>query len=145
MRLHLAEFILIFSFSWYIAAAADDPTLTCPKPSKEVQASCRAITYRDLPGGARALLRKLKCGVIPGSPYDSGSAVDLNSDGSAEYQFCCHAAPHGPCDAVLIGKVGTEWKDLTAKDGSLGFEGACNLFVPLETQHGGYHDVCLPI
>lgn len=125
--------------------AGDDHQPTCPKPSQQIQASCRAITYRDLPAGARALMRKLKCDVRPGSPYDSGSAVDLNGDGSPEYQFCCHEAPHGPCNSILIGKVGTEWKDLTANKGLLGFEGACNLFVPLETQHGGFHDVCLPV
>jgi hypothetical protein len=101
--------------------------------------------HQDLPVGARALLRKLKCDVRSGSSYDFGSAVDLNSDGSPEYQFCCHEAPHGPCSAVLIGKVGTEWKDLTAKEGLLGFAGACNLFVVLESQQSGYHDVCLPM
>jgi hypothetical protein len=145
MRLRFAKLILICSCLWRTAAAAGDTTPTCPKPSKETQASCRAITYKDLPAGARALLRKLKCDVGSGSPYDFGSAVDLNSDGSPEYQFCCHEAPHGPCNAVLIGKVGTEWKDLTAKEGLLGFEGACNGFVALDSQHGGFHDVCLPV
>jgi hypothetical protein len=127
MRLRFAKLILICSYLLRTAAVADDTTPTCPKPSKETQASCREITYKDLPAGARALLRKLKCDVRSGSPYDFGSAVDLNSDGSPEYQFCCHEAPHGPCSAVLIGKVGTEWKNLTAKDGLLGFEGACNV------------------
>ena len=144
MKEHLVGLILICSFSWCAATAADQ-TAACPKPSKEVQASCRAITYKDLPVGARLLLRRMKCDVRAGSPYDSGSAVDLNGDGSPEYQFCCHEAPHGPCDAVLIGKVGTKWKDLTAKDGMLGFDGACNLLVVLETEHGGFNDLCLPI
>jgi hypothetical protein len=26
----------------------------------------------------------------------------------------------------------------------LGYEGPCNLFVVLEAQHNGFHDVCLP-
>jgi len=68
----------------------------------------------------------------------------LNTDGSPETRFCCHEAPHGPCIAVLIGKVGTEWKDLTAKEGLLGFECACTGFVALDGQHGGFHDVCVP-
>lgn len=143
MRLHLMKVILVCFCSW--CAAAADQTASCPKSSKEIQTSCRAITYKDLPNGARLLLRRMKCDVRSGSPYDSGSAVDLNNDGLEEYQFCCHEAPHGPCSAVLIGKVGTKWRDLTAKDGMLGFEGACNLLVVLETQHGGFHDLCLPI
>ena len=125
-------------------AAADDPAPTCPAADKEVQASCREITYSDLPGGARALLQKLKCDVRPGSNYDWGSAVDLNGDGSPEYQFCCHEAAHGPCGAVLLGKVGGQWRDLTGKDGLLGFDGACKLLVVLESGHGGFRDVCLP-
>jgi hypothetical protein len=144
MRLRFAKLTLICSCLWLTVAAADDTTPTCPKPSKATQARCREVTYKDLPAGARALLRKLKCDVGSESPYDFGSAVDLNSDGSPEYQFCCHEAPHGPCSAVLIGKVGTEWKDLTAKEGLLGFEGACTGFVTLDGQHGGFHDVCLP-
>lgn len=43
-----------------------------------------------------------------------------------------------------MGKVGTQWKELTAKEGLLGFDGACNLFVVLETQRAAFHDVCLP-
>jgi hypothetical protein len=124
--------------------AAQEPASRCPAASKEIQATCREITYKDLPEGARDLLRELKCNTRPEGPYDSGSAVDLNGDGVPEYEFCCHEAPHGPCGAVLIGKVGTEWKDLTAGNGMLGFEGACNGLVVLETQHNGFHDICLP-
>jgi len=65
----------------------------CPAPSKEVQATCRGITYEDLPDGARALLRELKCDAGPESTYDYGTAVDLNGDGVPEYQYCCHEAP----------------------------------------------------
>ena len=123
-------------------AAADDAAAKCPKVSEKVQASCREIAYKDLPDGAIALLSRMKCDV--GSNYDYGSAVDLNGDGMPEYQVCCHDAPHGPCGSVLIGKIGTEWRELTAKDGLLGFDGACNLFFVLESQHSGFHDVCLP-
>ncbi len=114
----------------------------CPKPSAEILASCRETSYKDLPRRAVALLNRMKCDI--GTNYDYGSAVDLNGDGISEYQVCCHDSPHGPCNSVVIGKVGTEWKDLTAKEGLLGFEGACNLFVVLESQHKGFHDVCLP-
>lgn len=126
------------------AQVADDLVSRCPLPDKAVQTSCKAITYRDLPDGAKTLLHKLKCDTPPNPNYGSGSAVDLNGDGSPEYQFCCKAAPHGPCGSVVIGKNGTEWKDLTANQGSLGFEGACNLFLVLQSQHSGFHDVCLP-
>jgi hypothetical protein len=124
--------------------ADDDLASRCPAASKEVQATCREITYKDLPAGAKVLLRQLKCNAGPGSNYDYGSAVDLNGDGIPEYLFCCHEAPHGPCDAVLIGRIKGEWKNLTDKDGLSGFEGPCNLFVVLETQHNGFHDICLP-
>lgn len=145
MWLRFAMLILISSCAWQLAEATDDLTSMCPKPSHEIQAGCRQITYKDLPVGAKALLRKLKCDVRSGSNYDFGSAVDLNGNGSPEYQFCCHEAPHGPCDAVLISKIGLGWKDLTAKDGLLGFEGACNGFIVLESQQRRFHDLCLPL
>lgn len=124
--------------------AGDELASRCPAPAKEVQATCREITYKDLPDGAKALLRRLKCNAGPSSNYDYGSAVDLNGDGIREYQFCCHEAPHGPCDAVLIGRIKGEWKNLTDKDGMTGFEGPCKLFFVLTTQHNGFHDICLP-
>jgi len=46
------------------------------------------------------------------SNYDYGSAIDLNGDGVPEYPVCCHYPPHGPCESVLIGKVGSAWKEL---------------------------------
>lgn len=122
----------------------EDLASRCPAASKEVQATCREITHKDLPAGAKALLRRLKCDTGPSSNYDYGSAVDLNGDSIPEYQYCCHEAPHGPCDAVLIGKIKGEWKNLTDKVGMSGFEGACKLFVVLATQHNGFHDICLP-
>lgn len=123
---------------------SDELASRCPAAAKEVQATCREITWKDLPTGARALLRKLKCDTGPSSSYDYGSAVDLNGDGVPEYQYCCHEAPHGPCDAVLLGRIKGEWKNLTDKDGVSGFEGPCGQFVVLTTQHNGFHDICLP-
>jgi Bacterial Ig-like domain (group 2) len=117
----------------------------CPAPSKEIQATCRGITYEDLPDGARALLHQLRCDTGPSSNYNYGTAVDLNGDGIPEYQLCCNEAPHGPCGAVLIVRIGGKWTDLTPKNGMLGFEGPCNQFVVLATQHGGFHDVCLRV
>jgi hypothetical protein len=117
----------------------------CPAPSKEIQATCRGITYEDLPDGARALLHQLGCDTGPSSNYNYGTAVDLNGDGIPEYQFCCKEAPHGPCGAVLIGRIGGKWKDVTPENGMSGFEGPCNQFVVLATQHGGFRDICLPV
>jgi hypothetical protein len=139
-----ANLILIGFYCCGFLLAADDLTSMCPAPSKAIQASCKEITFKDLPPDAKALLRKLKCDVRLGSNYDYGSAVDLNGDGSPEFQFCCHESPHGPCGSVLIGKVGAQWKDLTAQQGLLGFEGACNAFIVLESQRASFHDVCLP-
>ena len=138
----LTRLAVIAGIACGIALAAGPPPM-CPAPAKAIQASCREITYKDLPEGAKTLLRKLKCDVGAGSNYDYGSAVDLNGDGSPEYQFCCHEAPHGPCDARLIGKVANEWKDLTGSGGLSGYDDACGRFVILETQHNGFHDVCL--
>ena len=122
----------------------EQPASVCPAASKEAHATCREITYKDLPPGAKALLRRLKCDTGPDSAYNYGTAVDLNGDGLPEYQFCCTEAPHGPCGAVLLGRIKGEWRDLTAKTGMLGFDGPCNQFVVLETQHSGFHDICLP-
>jgi hypothetical protein len=104
----------------------------CPKPSTQALANCRAISYKALPQGALDLLTKMKCDVS--SNYDYGSAFDLNGDGEPEYQVCCHDSPHGPCGARVIGKIGSVWKDLTAKDGVDGYADAC----------GRFNDVCLP-
>ena len=114
----------------------------CPRPNTEALASCRAISYKDLPEGALDLLAKMKCDVS--SNYDYGTAVDLNGDGDPEYQVCCHDAPHGPCAAAVIGKVGSVWRELNEKGGVLGFEPPCRLFIVLDSRHGGFNDVCLP-
>jgi hypothetical protein len=121
----------------------------CPKPSEEILAGCSEISYKDLPQKARNLLQKMKCEVAKnvqngGSNYDDGSAVDLSGTGTPAYEVCCSEAPHGPCGAVVIGKISEEWTDLTAKQGLMGFSGACNGFIVLDSQHNGFHDVCLP-
>jgi hypothetical protein len=144
MRRPVTNLILISCGLWSCAFAAEDSASKCPRASKALQNSCREVTREDLPAEAIALLRKLKCEVAPGSNYDYGSAVDLNGDGVPEYEVCCHESPHGPCSAVVIGRLAGEWKDLTAKEGLLGYDGACNLFVILEDRHNGFHDVCLP-
>ncbi len=113
----------------------------CPVPSEEILDGCGSISYNDLPPGARALLKKMNCRVGPGTSYDYGSAVDLNADGSLEYQVCCDYPAHGPCFAVLIGKIGSQWKEL----GRLrGYSAPCNLLVVLKSRRGGFHDICLP-
>jgi hypothetical protein len=76
----------------------------CPKPAAEALAACRLVSSQDLPAGAFDLMKKMGCDAGPN--YDYGSEVDLNGDGEPEYQFCCHPSPHGPCGAVVIGKVG---------------------------------------
>jgi hypothetical protein len=114
----------------------------CPKPNIRALSSCTEISYKDLPQGALDLLAQLKCDVS--SNYDYGSAVDLNGDGEPEYQVCCKEASHGPCSAVVIGKIGSAWKELTAQGGVFGFAYACGLFVVLDAHHNGFSDVCLP-
>jgi hypothetical protein len=116
----------------------------CPKPSEAILASCKETRYQDLPQGARGLLKKMKCEVRTGSNYDYGSVVDLTGTEQPAFQFCCSESPHGPCGAVVIGEVGAEWTDLSAKGGLLGFNSACGGFLVLESQHNGFHDVCLP-
>ena len=114
----------------------------CPKPNTQALSNCKEISYKDLPKGALDLLIKMKCNVS--ANYDYGSAVDLNGDGKPEYQVCCNDASHGPCGAVVIGKIGSAWKELSAKEGLPGFDLACGLFVVLDARHNGFSDVCLP-
>jgi hypothetical protein len=140
----LASLFLVFCSACGSAQVADELVSRCPPPDKEIQASCKETTYKDLPDGAKKLLRKLKCDTPPNPNYDYGSAVDLNGDGSPEFEFCCKAASHGPCGSVVVGKIGNQWKDLTAKEGVLGFDGACNGFIVLQSRNYGFHDLCLP-
>jgi hypothetical protein len=115
----------------------------CPKPNTQALASCRSVSRDDLPKGALDLLAKMKCDVRPGTNYDYGSAVDLNGDDSLEYQVCCSNSPHGPCGAVVIGKVGSTWENLTAKEGVIGFDSG-RMFIVLDGHHSGFSDICLP-
>lgn len=85
----------------------------CPKPSSRILSGCRSVSYSELPDGAKALLKKLNCNVRPGGNYDYGSAVDLNGDGIPEYQFCCDEPAHGSCGSVIIGQVGSQWRNLS--------------------------------
>jgi hypothetical protein len=117
----------------------------CPRPDSDILERCESISYARFPDEAIALLKKLKCDVEPNTSYDYGSEVDLNGDGHPEYHICCSESPHGPCGAVLIGRVGSQWKDLTAGHSLLGFTPACGAFVVLSSQHNRYHDICLPI
>lgn len=116
----------------------------CPKPSESILGSCKAISYVDLPRGARTFLAGMKCEAGSDSDYDYGSAVDLAGNGAPAYEICCHEHSHGPCGAVVIGRIGGQWKELSPKEGVLGFDGACNGFIVLDNQHKGFHDVCLP-
>jgi hypothetical protein len=113
----------------------------CPRPSIQAMVGCKQIKYKDLPQPALDLLSKMKCDVDPN--YDYGAAIDLNGDGEPEYQICCHDAAHGPCSSVLIGKVGSIWKALSADGG--GFANCGNDFIVLEARHGGFNDVCAPV
>src|SRR5579884_3784405 len=114
----------------------------CPQPNGQALASCKMISYKDLPQGARDLLHKLKCDT--GDNYDYGSAVDLNGDGIPEYQFCCRDAPHGPCPAVVIGKIGSEWKEISPAGGVFAYGFPCGLFLVLDSRHHDFSDICLP-
>ena len=116
----------------------------CPKPSEAILASCEQISYKDLPRGARDLLTRARCEVRSGSNYDYGSVVNLRGNRTPTYQFCCSESPHGPCGAVLVGKIGEEWTELSPKEGMQGFNGACNGLIVLDSQHNGFHDICLP-
>jgi uncharacterized protein len=121
----------------------------CPKPSEAILASCAETSYEKLPQGVVNLLREMKCEVAKnvlngGSNYDEGNVVNLSGAETPAYEVCCSESPHGPCGAVVIGRIGQEWKNLTAKEGLMGFSGACNGFVVLDSQHNGFHDVCLP-
>jgi hypothetical protein len=113
----------------------------CSKPAESILRGCKETSYADLPQSALDLLTEMKCSVSHN--YDFGSALDLNGDGSLEYQICCNDARHGPCNAVVIGKIGSEWKYLSA-GASLGFTIPCALFIVLASESEGFHDICQP-
>jgi len=115
----------------------------CPKPAEEVLASCRKTTLDELPEGASALWQKMGCDAS--GSYSEGSLVRLREDGPPVYRVCCHDSPHGPGNAMLIGEVAGQWRDLTPGTGAgWEFYDACASFVVLERRHAGFHDLCLP-
>jgi hypothetical protein len=117
----------------------------CPAPAKTVLDSCRDVVFEDLPDGLKSLLKRMKCDALPPSTYDYGVAVDLNGDGTPEYQFCCGEARHGPCSARLFGKIGSTWRDITPTNtGFQGFTSTCGGMIVLESSHNGFRDICLP-
>jgi hypothetical protein len=112
----------------------------CPKLDARLVASCPKAPVTPLPREARKLVRELpECHA--NDKY--GTAIGLSDNGVATDTTCCHEFPHGECEAVLIGKVAGVWKDFTGP-GLLGEGWMCDEFLPLESQHGGFHDVCLP-
>ncbi len=116
---------LIQAANWY----------SCPKISEAILGNYKATVASELPREAYDLAVELKCSdACP----DFGYVVDLKSGGPPAYVVGCHLYQHGPCSTVLIGKVGAGWKDLQGSEG-IGFD-----LLPLEGQHGGYHDICLP-
>jgi hypothetical protein len=116
----------------------------CPAPFAAVQRTCQSITHRDLPQEALSLLLVSQCDVAPGSNYDYGVSIALGIDGQPAYQFCCHAAPHGPCDSILIGTNKGKWQVLGQH--ILGFDAdpPCGELLVLEQQSEGLHDICIP-
>jgi len=111
----------------------------CPKPSDEILSACTQMSNEVLPQGVLNLMGKMKC-----DSNEALSAVDLTCEGTPVYEVCCHQPAHGPCAAVLIGKIGQQWKELSPEAGLRGFTGPCGGFVILDSQHNGFHDVCLP-
>jgi Sel1 repeat len=112
----------------------------CPKLDAKIVASCPNAPVTPLPREARKLVRELPwCDA--NDKY--GTAIGLSENGVATYTTCCHEFPHGECEAVLIGKVDGVWKDFTGP-GLLGDGWMCGQFLPLESKHGDFHDVCLP-
>lgn len=112
----------------------------CPKLDAKIVASCPNAPVTLLPREARKLVRALpECDA--NDKY--GTAIGLSDNGVATYTTCCHEFPHGECESVLIGKVDRVWKDFTGL-GLLGDGWMCDEFLPLESEHGGFHDVCLP-
>ena len=115
--------------------------LRCPKLDEQLVSSC---TAGAIPQPAFDLLAKMKCPVVEGAVGGYGSAISLTPNATVAYQVCCRDFHRGPCEAVLIGKIGSQWSDLTAKEGLQGSGEACRDLLPLESQHNGVHDLCIP-
>jgi hypothetical protein len=115
----------------------------CPEPDKKLQDACKAISYDELPQGAKKLLEQHGCTEKSGSYYDYGSEIDLNDDGLPEYQFCCTDKGKVLChEAVFMSQTGNVWKIIESGIGGYrGANGCLNLSI-LEQIHHGYHDIC---
>lgn len=112
----------------------------CPKPSISMK-QCQSSTTNALPTPALALLQELQCEPDP----NDVTAIPLRDASDLPYyEVCCHYGPHGPCDAVLIGEVKGQWKNLTDHFGLFGFNETCGGLMVLEGTHAGFHDLCLP-
>ncbi len=70
--------------------------------------------------------------------------LNIGDAGAPQFEMCCHDFPQGPCDAVIIGKIGGQWEDLTQTVSILCFDGACVGLLVMNSQHCGFHDSCLP-
>jgi len=122
-----------------IAVAANDG---CGERNEAAQ--CQPVKYKRLPTDLKKFMGKNKCNVKSGSNYDYGYPMDLNFDGTPEYAFCCRAAPHGPCEMKIFGKISDKWKILL--DDMPGYlpdpDVNCGLNI-LRGNHEGYSDICL--
>jgi hypothetical protein len=110
----------------------------CPQPADDGAGMCKEITTSDLPGGVSRLLKAMRCD----SEDDAGSIYTLGGSNTADYKVCCHDPAHFECPAVLIGKVGSDWKDITSEGGVSG--DFCSSIMVLASRHNGFNDICLP-
>jgi hypothetical protein len=127
-----------------VPLAASGMNENCGERDETAHSNCNSVRYKELPADIKRLMGEMKCEVKTGSNYDYGYAVDLNSDGNPEYAFCCHEAPHGPCEMVIFGKYLGKWKvlynDMAGFDDQ---ETPCLGFVVLKEKHAGYNDLCV--
>lgn len=120
------------------------PDEKCGERDESVLSKCKDVKYIELPGGLKTLMGKMKCDVKTGSTYDYGYAVDLNSDDSPEYAFCCQESGHGPCGMAIFGKAANKWVALyDYMSGVSDDKTPCLGVVALREKHSGYNDVCL--
>jgi len=116
----------------------------CGPRDESASKTCKNVRYKALPPEVKKLMARIGCDVKTGSNYDYGYAVDLNSDGSPEYAFCCTESRHGPCGMAIFGKSAGQWKVLT--DSMHGMDDGktpCYGFVVLKKKSSGYNDICV--
>lgn len=111
----------------------------CPELDRDATRSCQ---FADVPREAQSPLLREKC---DRDSADAGMAVKLQDGKPSDYQVCCSWPPHGLCTATVVANVGGTWKDVAPIGGGIadGFD-RCLFFLPLKSQHNGFHDVCLP-